>query len=54
MASLAILLSSARVTQLLKMLGPEVKVMASKAVAIKAMIMAMVRMVGRLIVGLIL
>ena len=41
-ASLAISLSSAGVTHMHKMLGPEVKIMATKAMAIRAMIIVMV------------
>ena len=39
-ASLAISLSSARVTQMPKMLGPKVREVATKAVAIKAVVVA--------------
>ena len=45
-ASLAILLNSAGVTHLYKMLGPEVRVMASKAIAIRAIVVVMVVVVG--------
>ena len=41
-ASLAISLSSAGVTNMHKMLGPEVGVMATKAMAIRAMVLIMV------------
>ena len=51
MASLALLLSSARVTKMLKMLGPEVRVVATKAMAIKAMVIVMVAIMGRPVVG---
>ena len=46
-ASLAISQNSARVTQMLTMPGPEVRVMATKAVAIKALVVAIVRFKGR-------
>ena len=46
-ASLAILLSSAGVTHMHKMPGPEVRVVATKAVAIRAMVVVMVMVVGR-------
>ena len=46
-ASLAILLSSAGVTHMHQMLGPEVGVVATKAVAIRAVVMVMVVVVGR-------
>ena len=46
-ASLAILLSSARVTLMHKMPGPEVRDMATKAMAIRAMVMVMVMVMGR-------
>ena len=45
--SLAILLSSAGLTHMQKMLGPEVKVMATKTVAIRAMVMVMVIIIGK-------
>ena len=47
MASLAILLSSTVVTNMHKMPGSEVRVMATKAVAIRAMVVVMVVVVGR-------
>ena len=50
-ASLAILLSSARVIQMLKMLGHEVRVIVSKAITIRAMVMVMVVVMGRPMVG---
>ena len=46
--SLAILLSSAGVTHMHKMPGPEVRAMVTKAMAIKAMVVVMVIVVGRL------
>ena len=49
-ASLAILLSSARVTHMHKMPGPEVRVLATKAVAIRAMVMVIVMVVDRPVV----
>ena len=49
-ASLAILLSSAGVTHMHKMLGPEVRVVVTKAVAIRAMVVVMVMVVGRPVV----
>ena len=49
-ASLAILLSSAGVTKMPKILGPEVRVMVTKVVAIRAMVIFMVVVVGRLMV----
>ena len=49
-ASLAILLGSTRVTHTHKMLGPEVRAMVPKAVAIRAMVVALVVVVGRLVV----
>ena len=45
--SLAILLSSAGVTYMHKMLGPEVRVMASKAMAIRTLVIVIVMVVGR-------
>ena len=41
-ASLAILLSSNGVTHMHKMLGPEIRVMATKAMAIRAVVIVMV------------
>ena len=49
-ASLAILLSSAGVTHMHKMPGPKVRVMATKAMAIRAMVLVMVVVIGRLMV----
>ena len=49
-ASLAISRSSAGVTHMRKMPGPEVRVMAFKAKAIRAMVVVMVVVVGRLVV----
>ena len=49
-ASLAILLSSAGITHIHKLPAPEVRVMVTKAVAIKAMVMVMVVVVGRSVV----
>ena len=46
-ASLAILLSSAGVTHTHKMLGPEVRVIITKAMAIRAMVMVMAMFMGR-------
>ena len=56
-ASLAILLSSGGVTQMHKMVGLEVSIVATKAMAIRAMVvvmvmvMVMVVLMGRLVVG---
>ena len=50
-ANLALLLSSAEITQMPKILGPKVKVVATKAVAIKAVVVAMAGIMGRPIVG---
>ena len=50
MASLAISLSSAGVTQIHKMQGPKVRVMITKAVAIRAIFMVMVIGMGRSVV----
>ena len=49
-ASLVILQSTNRVTQILKILGPKGRVGATKAVAIKIMVMVMVLVMGRPIV----
>ena len=49
--SLAILLSSAKVTQMYKIPGPKVGVMATKAVAIRAVVMVTVLVMGRPMVG---
>ena len=49
--SLAILISSAGVTHMHKILGPKVRVMATKAMAIRAMVIVMVVAVGRPMVG---
>ena len=46
-ASLAISLSSARVTHIYKMLGPEVRVVVTKAMAIRLMVVVMVMVMGR-------
>ena len=46
-ASLAILLSSAGVIHMYKMPGPEVRVMVTKAVASRVMVLVMVVVVGR-------
>ena len=51
MASLAIFLSSAKVTKTHKMLGPEVGVMTFKAIAIRVMVMVMVMVMSRPVVG---
>ena len=48
-ASLAISLSGAGVTHMHKMLGPKVRAIVSKAVAIRAVIMVMVMVIGRLV-----
>ena len=50
-ASLAILLNSTGVTQEHKMLGPKVRVGATKARAIRAVVMVMVVVIGRSMVG---
>ena len=49
-ASLAILLSIAGVTHMHKMLGPEVRFVVTKAVAIRAMVVVMFMVVGRPVV----
>ena len=49
-ASLAISRSSAGVTHMHKMPGQEVRVMAFKAIAIRAVVVVMVVVVGRLVV----
>ena len=46
-ANLAISLSSARVTHMHKMRGPKVRVMATKAVAIRTVVIVMVVIMGR-------
>ena len=46
-ASLAILLSSAGATHMHKMPGPEVRVITTKAMAIRAMVVVMVMVMGR-------
>ena len=46
-ASLVISISSAGVTHMHKMLGPKVRVMVTKAMAIRAMVMVMVMVMGR-------
>ena len=46
-ASLAILLSSSRATNIHKMLGPKGRVVVTKKVAIRAMVIVMVMFVGR-------
>ena len=50
-ASLGISLSSAGVSLMLKILGPEVRVIAPKAMAIKAISMAIIRIIGRPVIG---
>ena len=50
LASLAISLSSAGVSHMHKMLGNEVRVVATKAVAIRSMVVFMVIIMGRLMV----
>ena len=50
-ATLAIVLSSAGVTHMYKMPGPEVRVMITTAVAIRAMIVALFVVVGRFVVA---
>ena len=47
----SILPSSGVVTQMLRMLGSEVKVVFTKAMAIQAMAMAMIRVMSRPMVG---
>ena len=47
MASLAILLSSAGVTHMHKMLGPKIRVVATNAIAIKVVVMVVVIVMGR-------
>ena len=49
--SLAILLSTAGATQMLKTLGPKVRVMATKAMAIKVMIVVMIVIMVRPMIG---
>ena len=49
-ASLAILLGSSGVTHIHKMLGPKVRVMATKTIAIGAVVMVMVVVMGRSVV----
>ena len=49
-ASLAILLSSVKVSQMPKMPVLEVRVMFTKAVGIKTMVMAIVEVMGKLLV----
>ena len=49
-ASLAIFLSSSRVIHTHKMLGPEVRIMVTKAMAIRAVVVVMVMVMGRLVV----
>ena len=49
-ASLAILLSSAEVTYMYKIPGPKVRVVVTKTVAIRAMVVALVVAMGRLMV----
>ena len=49
-ASLAILLSSAKETYMHKMLGPKVRVVATEVVAISAMVIIMIVVMGRPIV----
>ena len=51
-ASLAIPLSSARVTQVHEMLGPKVRVMATKVMAIKAIVVVIIVDMGGPMVGL--
>ena len=48
--SLAILISSAGVTHMHKILGPKVRVMATKAMAIRAMVVVLVMVIGRPVV----
>ena len=50
LASLAILLSSARVTHIHELLGCKVRVVITNPVAISAMVMVMVMVVGRPVV----
>ena len=49
-ANLAILLSNAKVTHMHKMPGPEVRVMVTKTMAIRAMVMVIVMVVGKPVV----
>ena len=49
-ASVVILLSSSGATQMPKMLSPEVRDTATKVVAIKTVVVAMVKVVGRPVV----
>ena len=51
MASLTISPSSARVTQMLRILGPKVRVMATKAMFIKAAVIAMVKVINKPCLG---
>ena len=51
MISLLILLSSSGATQMPKTVGTKLRVMASKAMAIKAVVVAIVRVMGRHAVG---
>ena len=51
MASLAISLSIAEITQMPKIRGSKVRVVATKAVAVKAVFMAIVGVLGRPMVG---
>ena len=46
-ASLDILLTSAGATQIPKMLGSNIKIMATKSMAIKVMVVVMVMVIGR-------
>ena len=46
-ASLAISLSSAKTSQMHKILGPKVRVVATKAMAMRAMVLAIVMLMGR-------
>ena len=50
-ASLAILLSSALLAQIYKMPGPEVRVVATKAMAIRAVVVGMIMGMGKTMVG---
>ena len=50
MANLSTLLSSARITQVPKVLGPKVRAVATKAMAIQAMVLVIVIDMGRPVV----
>ena len=50
-ASLAILLGSSGVTQMPKMPGPKVRVVATNTMDVKAVVVVMVMFIGRLVAG---